>query len=125
MGYHHPRKFNPRNNYCAHENLCVYGITPEPTDVELECLYNELSGKSAILSLVPGFCNEYISQHVKRAPFYFHSLHFFDEEMLEVKYPRLLDVCKTFDNIKITADQAKKLKEMTQEQSKSKLWFKH
>ena len=35
-------------------------------------------------------------------------------------------MCKTaFGNIKITADQAKKLREMTQEQSKSKLWFRH
>ena len=53
-------------------------ITPEPTDTELECLYKELPGKPAILSLVSGFCNEYmyISQQVKRAPFHFHSLHF-------------------------------------------------
>ena len=51
---------------------------------------------------------------------------FFDEEMLEANYPRLLDVCKTtFGDIKITANQTKKLKEMTQEQSKSKVWFKH
>ena len=52
---------------------CTSSIIP---DAELECLYKELSGKPAILSLVPGFCNEYISQQVKRAPFPFYSLHF-------------------------------------------------
>ena len=33
-------------------------ITPEPTDAELECLYKELSGKPAILSLVS--CTQFL-----------------------------------------------------------------
>ena len=101
-------------------------LANEPTDAELENLYTELSpGKPVMLSHVPGHSQEYIPASATGSlPLPLTEV--FQEDMLESSYPELLEVCTTvFDGITITTEQAKRLHEETQKQSKSKLWFRH
>ena len=78
-----------------------------------------------MLSLVPGFCNDYIPRCGKGIlPLPLTDV--FREEMLEATYVDLLEKCEEiFDNLSITSDQTHKLEEATRNQTKSKLWFKY
>ena len=98
-----------------------------PTDAELENLYKELSqcGKPALLSLVPGYSEAYIPASATGSlPLPLTEV--FQKDMLESSYPELLKVCSAvFDTITVTKEQASKLCEDTEKQSKSKVWFRH
>ena len=95
-----------------------------PTDEELEKFYTALSecGKPAILSIIPGHSEAYIPVQLKGAPAPLSDL--FKEEYLAAPYTDLLDQCdQCFDEIKITAEQARVIEENTRSQAKSKVWF--
>ena len=75
--------------------------TPKPSDAELMDLYHELSkaGKPVLLSLVPGFCNDYIprcEEGILSLPL----TDVFREDMLEAGYTDLLKICDdVFDKL--------------------------
>ena len=103
-------------------------ITPKPTDTELTDLHQQLSklpGKPVLLSLVPGFCNDYIPRSEKGIlP---HPLtNLFMEEMLEADYSDLLQTCElVFNRLSISLEQTLELEKATRGQHQSKLWFQH
>lgn len=76
----------------------------EPTDEELDDLYKALAtcGKSAILSIIPNHCDDYVPVYVKGTvppPL----TNFFQEEYSALSYTELLDRCnQCFNDIKVT-----------------------
>ena len=95
-----------------------------PSDRELEefCKALSESGKPAILSIIPGQCEAYIPVEVSGAPPPLSDL--FKEECLKAPYTDLMDQCnQCFNEIKVTADQARVIEENTRSQAKSKVWF--
>ena len=101
--------------------------TPKATDAELKNLYKEISkgGKPVLLSVVPGFCNNYIPRCEKGVlPLPLTSV--FDNGMLEATYVDLLVKCEeVFSHLAITSQQAQILEEATMNQSICKLWFQY
>ena len=101
--------------------------TPKPTDAELKNLYKEISkgGKPVLLSVVPGFCNDYIPRCEKGVlPLPLISV--FDNGMLEATFVDLLvKYEEVFSHLAVTSEQARVLEEATKNQSLCKLWFQY
>ncbi len=73
---------------CNQSSLSATASKPavaEPTTIELQCLYKDLSaaGKPVLLSLVPGYSDSYI-------PLYANGKPLTEKEFLELSYPDLL-----------------------------------
>ena len=101
--------------------------TPKPNDSELAILYQELSktGKPVLLSIIPGFCDEYIPR-CEKGVLPLPLIDLFDKEMLEATYMDLLMKCEeVFNSLSVTKEQAQELEEVTRNQSLSKLWFQY
>ena len=101
--------------------------TPKPTDAELKNLYKEISkgGKPVLLSVVLGFCNDYIPRCEKGVlPLPLISV--FDNGMLEATYVDLLvKYEEVFSHLAVTSEHARVLEEATKNQSLCKLWFQY
>ena len=77
------------------------------------------------ISLIPGFCNDYVPKSEKGIlPHPVTNL--FMEEMLEADYLDLLQTYKlVFNCLSISLEQTLELEEATRGQCQSKLWFQH
>ena len=98
----------------------------EPTACELASYYSELSkdGKPAILSVIPGFSDNYVplsEQGVLPCPL----TDLFKAEYMGLSYPDLLTKCEEyFCSITISPEQSKNIEKNTRDQACSKIWFK-
>ena len=94
-----------------------------PTECEIKAFYEELkkSGKPSLLSIVPGYCDEYV---VKSTDLPTPLSELFQWEFLKLSYTELISKCETvFSNLAATASQAKRVESLTRDQAKSKYWY--
>ncbi len=97
----------------------------KPSSDELACLYKRLSeaGKPALLSLIPGYCEAYVSLY-ERGILPQPLTELYQAEFLNMTYPDLLIQCEeSYNNITITQEEAKNVEEKTRDQVRSKIWF--
>ena len=92
-----------------------------PTSNELNSFFNKLSKcgtKPAILSIVPGYCNEYAPQLLTKS--YPKSLSdLYDSKLACLNYKELVDYCQNV-NITMTAEQQSNVEVTTRKQHLSK-----
>ena len=95
----------------------------KPSASELNSLFKTLSetGKPAILSIVPGFCD--VPLQVKGdLPSPLSNL--YNESFLNLTYPALLSKCEeAYEDLSICSNQAELVENKTRKQSNSKIWF--
>ena len=95
------------------------------TSEELDCFYKGLSeaGKAVILSLIPGYADEYRALSCRGVlPDPLQSL--FDRECLELTFPELLNKCETvYEHYTLTDKMAHNMEVYTKGQAQSKVWF--
>ena len=95
-----------------------------PTSNELNSFFNKLSKcgtKPAILSIVPGYCNEYTLQLLKKS--YPKSLSdLYGSKLACLNYKKLIDYCQNV-NVTVTAEQQSNVEIATRKQHLSKNWF--
>ena len=79
------------------------------------------SGKPALLSVLPGYCEEYIVDHTLLS-LPLSSL--YESDAMDLPYQDLLKKCDSvFSNLKVTDDQARIIEMSTRDQAQSKTWF--
>ena len=97
---------------------------PEPTEEELQTLYRDLAaaGKPALLSLVPGYSDEYVPLSEKGVlPKPLTDL--YNADYMDLAHPDLLVKCEEiYSTVTVTSEEASNI-ENTRGQSSSKLWF--
>ena len=97
----------------------------KPSASELNSLFKTLSetGKPAILSIVPGFCEAYVPLQVKGdLPSPLSNL--YNESFLNLTYPALLSKCEeAYEDLSICSNQVELVENKTRKQSNSKIWF--
>ena len=101
----------------------------KPSASELNSLFKTLSetGKPAILSIVPGFCEAYVPLQVKGdLPSPLSNL--YNESFLNLTYPALLSKCEeayeeAYEDVSICSNQAELVENKTRKQSNSNMWF--
>ena len=84
-----------------------------PTECEIKAFYEELkkSGKPSLLSIVPGYCDEYIVESTD-LPTPLSEL--FQWECLKLSYTDLISKFESvFSNLAVTASQAKRVESLT------------
>ena len=96
---------------------------PEPTEEELQLLYRDLAatGKPALLSLVPGYSDEYIPLSEKGVlPKTLADL--YNADYMDLAH--LLVQCEEiYSTVTVTSEKAINIEENTRGQSSFKLWF--
>ena len=95
-----------------------------PTSNELNSFFNKLSKcgtKPAILSVVPGYYNEYAPQLLTE-PYPKSQLNLYDSKFAYLNYKELFDYCQNV-NITVTAEQQSNVEVATRKQHLSKNWF--
>ena len=96
---------------------------PEPTEEELQTLYRDLAaaGKPTLLSLVPGYSDEYVPLSEKGVlPKPLTDL--YNADYMDLAHPDLLVKCEEI-TVTVTSEEASNIEENTRGQSSSKLWF--
>ena len=97
---------------------------PGLSDNEEKLLYERLKAtgmKPAVLSLIPGYAQEYTPKSIT-LPKSFQSL--YDKKFETLPGPELADKCESiYSQLSFTKEQIKQIAEFTTEQSKSKLWY--
>ena len=95
-----------------------------PTSNELNSFFNNFKKcgkKAAILSIVPGYCNEYTPQLLTKS--YPKSLlDLYDSKLACLNYKELIDYCQKV-NIAVTTEQRSNVEVATRKQHLSKNWF--
>ena len=94
-----------------------------PSKEKLSNFVKELSktGKHALLSVLPGHCEEYIVDHTLLS-LPLSSL--YESDAMDLPYQYLLKKCDSvFSNLKVTDDQARTIEISTRDQAQSKTWF--
>ena len=116
-------------NYADTENAQVtqkscFEKYSTPASNELNSFFNKLSKcetKPAILSIVPGYCNECAPQLLTKS--YPKSLSdLFDSKLASLNYKELIDYCQNV-NITVTAEQQSNVEVATRKQHLSRNWF--
>ena len=105
--------------------LSTSTIICPPTECEIKAFYEELkkSGKPSLLSIVPGYCDEYVVNSTD-LPTPLSEL--FQWEFLKLSYTELISKCETvFSNLAVTVSQAKRVESLTRDQAKSKYWYRY
>ena len=100
-------------------------IIPSPTECEVRAFYTELrkSGKSSLLSIVPGYSDEYVVKYTELPT---PLSEFFQWDFLKLSYPDLISKCESvFSNLAVTTAQAKRVEYLTRDQAKSKYWYRY
>ena len=101
-------------------------LVQSPSSRELDNLYKNLSktGKHAILSLVPGYCDAYKPLHYKGTSIPEPLECLFHMDNLSLPYHLLLEKCGTiYYDYKITPAFVKNVEIYTNDQAQSKIWF--
>ena len=100
-----------------------FSLPSPPSKEKLSNFIEELSktGKPALLSVLPGYCEEYIvDQTLLSLPL--SSL--YESDAMDLPYQYLLKKCDSvFSNLKVTDDQARTIEISTRDQAQSKTWF--
>ena len=99
---------------------------PKPTREEADQLFkslHECGSRSAILSVVPPYSDEFVPKPVTK-PFPTVLTELRDEDTFDMNFAELLDHCKGIAaGISVTQEQAATVEKETREQANSKLWF--
>ena len=100
-------------------------LPPPPSKERIKDFIHELSktGKPALLSILPGYCDEYVMDHsVLSLPL----SALFDSNAMELPYCDLLNKCEeVFESLTITNEQARNIEASTRDQAQSKTWFRY
>ena len=98
---------------------------PPPSKEKIESFLHLLSktGKPALLSILPDYCDEYVVDHSVLSP----PLHLlFEASAMDLSYSDLINKCEdVFESLKITKEQASNIEASTRDQAKSKTWFRY
>ena len=98
-------------------------LPPPPSKERITDFIRDLSktGKPALLSILPGYCDEHVMDHsVLSLPL----SALFDANAMELPYCDLLNKCEeVFESLTITNEQARNIEASTRDQAQSKTWF--
>jgi len=98
-------------------------LPPPPSKERIDGFIHEMSktGKPALLSILPGYCDEYVMDHsVLSLPL----SALFDPSAMDLPYCDLLKKCEeVFESLTITNEQARNIEASTRDQAQSKTWF--
>jgi len=98
-------------------------LPPPPSKERITDFIHELSktGKPALLSILPGYCDEYVMDHsVLSLPL----SALFDANAMQLPYCDLLNKCEeVFESLTITNEQARNIEASTRDQAQSKTWL--
>ena len=100
-------------------------LPPPPSKETIDDFIHQLSktGKPALLSILPGYCDEYVIDHsVLSLPL----SALFDPSAMDLPYCDLLKKCEeVFESLAITNEQARNIEASTRDQTHSKMWFRY
>ena len=97
---------------------------PESTKEELQSLYRDIAAasKPALLSLVPGFSDEYVplsEKGVLLKPL----TDLYSADYMDLAHPDLVKCEEIYSTVTVTSEEARSIEENTRDQSSSNLWF--
>ena len=100
-------------------------VPPPPSREKIARFIYELSktGKPALLSILPDYCDEYVVDHsILSLPL----SALFEASSLDLSYRDLLKKCEdVFESLKITKEQARNIEASTCDQAQFKNWFRY
>ena len=114
-----------RKNRSSSQMHCCVETPPLPTKDEQNEFYEKLhqtGADSAILRIVPVFCERFVPSTAQLQTIFFD---FYHENYETLLYHELLNACvRRYISININANEIELVEQKTREQTKSELWFK-